>query len=110
MTLQLDADATLIGVPDLIVRPFTRTSGWARRAALASALVLGEGLHNVAIVGQGTICGNELLDPQGEDHIRGPHAVLLANCKNVQIRDITIRDAGTTPFCCIHHRRRRLRA
>jgi hypothetical protein len=96
VTLQLDAGAELIGVPDLNrYDHFTPDEQLgAPEARWHRALVLGEGLHNVAIVGQGTICGNDVLDPQGEEHIRGPHAVLLANCRNVQIRDITIRDAG----------------
>ena len=96
VTLQLDADAELIGTPELNrYDHFTPAQGLgAPEARWHRALVLGEGLQNVAIVGRGTICGNNVNDPQGEEHIRGPHAVLLANCKNVQIRDISIRDAG----------------
>ena len=96
VTLQLDADAELIGAPELNrYDHFAPDEAWgAPEPRWHRALVLGEGLENVAIVGRGTICGNDVTDPQGEEHVRGPHAVLLANCKNVQIRDITIRDAG----------------
>jgi len=96
VTLQLDADAELIGTRELNrYDHFTPAQGLgAPEARWHRALVLGEGLENVAIVGRGTICGSNVNDPQGEEHVRGPHAVLLANCRNVQIRDISIRDAG----------------
>src|SRR5205807_9923512 len=53
-----------------------------------------EGVENVAIVGRGVIDGNKVFDPNGEEHMRGPHAVLFGNCKNVTLRDIRIRDAA----------------
>ena len=45
-------------------------------------------------MGRGTINGQNLTNPRGEEHIRGPHAVLFNNSKDIVVRDITVRDAG----------------
>jgi len=51
------------------------------------SLIWGEDLENVAIVGQGTIDSNR----NGRS---GPKTIGLKRCKQVSIRDITIRNAG----------------
>lgn len=52
------------------------------------ALIIGNGLHDIAITGEGTIDGQHVFDPQGEEHMRGPHTLLLAECSNVRIEGI----------------------
>ena len=97
VTLKLDDGATIVGTPDLSqYQNFTPPLGTplASRLWWHRSLILGEGVENVAIVGRGTIDGNKVFDPQGEEHMRGPHAVLLGNCRNVILRDIRIRDAA----------------
>ena len=71
-----------------------RDTPLASRLRWHRALILGEGVENVSIVGKGIINGNKVFDPRGEERMRGPHALLLGNCKNVTIRDISIRDAA----------------
>jgi len=58
------------------------------------ALVLGNGLHDIAITGKGEIDGRHVFDAQGEEQMRGPHTIVLAECKNVRMEDITIRRAA----------------
>ena len=58
------------------------------------ALVLAKGVHNVAIFGRGLIDGNKIRDPNGEEKIRGPHAVLFYDSENITVRDISIKDSG----------------
>ena len=58
------------------------------------ALVLADGAENIAITGQGVINGSNVVDAEGEEGVRGPHAVLFGNCKNVRLRDISIHNAG----------------
>ncbi len=86
----------LIGTPDLNQyesypppesRPGERDS-WYR------ALVLGVGVENVAITGSGVIDGNKVFDAHGEEHMRGPHAVLLGDSRNIVIRDVHVHDAA----------------
>ena len=97
VTLKLDNGAEIVGTPDLSqYQNFTSPGDTplASRLRWHRALILGEDLENVAIVGRGTIDGNKVFDPDGEEHMRGPHAVLFGNCKNVTLRDIRIRDAA----------------
>lgn len=97
VTLKLDDGAAIVGTPDLSqYQNFTPPgeTPLASRLRWHRALILGEGIENVAIVGRGTIDGNKVFDPQGEEHMRGPHAVLLGNCKHVTLRDVRIRDAA----------------
>ncbi len=96
VALRLDEGAEIVGTPDLDhYASFTPPPNcslppprWHR------ALVLGENVHNVTITGRGVIDGASVCDPKGEEHIRGPHAILIANSRDVSIRDITVRDAG----------------
>ena len=90
VTLKLDAGARIIGASDLAqyAWPTQFPDPWHR------ALILGDGVENVAIVGPGVIDGNKVPDPDGEEHMRGPHAVLFANSHHIAIRDVCIQDAG----------------
>lgn len=55
-----------------------------------NALIMGEDLYNVAIVGEGTLDGIDLKNPEGEGGFRGPHAIRLTNCDGITIKGITI--------------------
>jgi hypothetical protein len=97
LTLFLTAGATLVGTTnlDLYDQPFVPsfmpevTNGkWHR------ALIVGSGVKDVTITGGGVIDGNKVFDPEGEEHLRGPHAIAFTDCRRFTIRDITIVDAG----------------
>jgi len=97
VTLLLDAGAEIVGTSDLDQyqnfsppegTPLAQNHHWHR------ALLLGVGVENVTITGRGVINGNKVFDPNGEEHMRGPHAVLFGNCKNITLRDVSIRDAA----------------
>ncbi|MCL4195699.1 MAG: right-handed parallel beta-helix repeat-containing protein, partial [Thermoguttaceae bacterium] len=97
VTVVLEPGATLVGSTNLDhyqhytppvekePRPFLR---WHR------ALILGEGVEDVVITGEGTIDGNRVFDAQGEERMRGPHTILLGNSRNVSIRGVSIRDSA----------------
>jgi hypothetical protein len=89
VTLWLDAGARILGSTNL------SDYRWPERErAWYGAIVLANGVRNVALMGRGTIDGQNLNDPNGEEHIRGPHAVVFFNCKDVVVRDVTLKDAG----------------
>jgi hypothetical protein len=97
ITLMLEAGAEILGTSDLEqYQYFTppRETPLAARLRWHRALILGEGVENVTITGQGSVNGNKVFDPRGEERMRGPHAVLLGNCRNITIRDISIKDAA----------------
>ena len=89
VTLWIDAGATILGTKNLADYRWPQGGReWD------GAIILANGVHNVALMGRGAINGQNLMNPKGEEHIRGPHAVLFNNSKDILVRDITIRDAG----------------
>jgi len=86
VTLLLDAGAEIVGTADLARYDNFTPPGdtpLARRLRWHRALVLGVGVENVTITGRGTINGNQVFDPQGEERMRGPHAILFG--KNARL-------------------------
>ena len=55
---------------------------------------------NVKMIGDpgSVIDGVNLYDPQGEEGYRGPHAVQMTYCKNVEFGGITIKDCGNWAY------------
>jgi hypothetical protein len=97
VTLFLEAGAALIGTPDLnkyqypSIPEFMPEAKWGK---WHRALILGEGLEDITITGQGVIDGNKVFDPTGEEHMRGPHAFVFVNCRKVTVRDVSFEDAA----------------
>lgn len=92
VTLLLEPGAALVGaldpnsyqyptLPDFM--PEVRWGKWHR------ALILADGVEDIAIVGGGVIDGNKVFDPTGEERIRGPHTFLFVNCRDVTVRDVS---------------------
>ncbi|MBC8126673.1 MAG: right-handed parallel beta-helix repeat-containing protein, partial [Gloeobacteraceae cyanobacterium ES-bin-144] len=87
ITLHLEAEARLIGTSDLSL--YAPPPGGRPRG-----LITGEDLENIAITGDGTIDGNKVFNPNGEEKMRGPHTIVLKNCRRVTLSDITIVDSA----------------
>lgn len=97
VTLYLDAGATLVGTKDLArYRQFSPPAGTfeARLGAWHRALILGEGVEDVAIAGPGRIDGNKVFDPKGEERMRGPHTILMGLSRGITLRDFAVEDAA----------------
>ena len=97
IALFFEAGATLVGTTRLNdYQYFTPPANTpeARFGKWHSALILGVGVKNVAILGPGVIDGNKVFNPRGEEKMRGPHTIILGNSRNVTIRDITIKDSA----------------
>ncbi len=62
------------------------------------ALIIANSVENVAITGGGTINGRHVFDPLGEEHMRGPHAIVFGDCRNVRLEGITITCAANYAF------------
>lgn len=62
------------------------------------ALILGVGLNNFSIEGDGVIDGGHLFDPQGEENMRGPHTIIIAESRNFLMTGITINNAANYAF------------
>lgn len=97
VTLWFEAGARLIGTTNLAeyrqpappaFMPEARWGKWHR------GLLVGEDLEDVTLAGPGVIDGNKVFDPTGEERMRGPHTLVLVNCRRVRVRDLTFLDAA----------------
>lgn len=97
VTLYLEAGAMLVGTKRLdeyrhstppAFLPEAKWGKWHR------ALILGDGVENIGIAGQGVVDGNKVFDPTGEEKMRGPHTFVFVNCRNVTVRDVSFLDSA----------------
>ncbi len=95
ITLYLDAGATLLGAPNNINaydppedNPFDMYQDFGH-SHWHNSLIWGEGLENIAIIGQGTINGGGMTteDPAPGG---GDKTIALKLCKNILIKDIIL--------------------
>jgi polygalacturonase len=107
VTLHLEAGAKLQGVPDVAAFPIW-VSHWEGTAKpMHAALICGEGLENIAIIGRGSIDGGgsmwwDLFKDKKLSHIR-PRLIRVVNCRNVLIDGITLTNSGfwtLNPVAC----------
>ena len=97
VTLYLDVGARLVGTTNLTdyaqpaVPAFMPEAKWGK---WHRGLIVGENIEDAAIAGPGTIDGHQVFDPTGEEKMRGPHGVVLVNCRRFTLRDVTIVDAA----------------
>jgi polygalacturonase len=97
VTFFLSAGATIAGTTNLslyeppAVPSFMPEASWGK---WHRGLIVCDGAEDISICGQGTIDGQKVFDPTGEEHMRGPHAIIFADCRHFTIRDITIVDAA----------------
>jgi polygalacturonase len=97
VTLLLEAGARLVGTTNLSLYQWPNPPAFmpeARWGKWHRGLIAGDGLDDIAIVGQGTIDGNKVFDPTGEERMRGPHTFVFGNCRRVTVRDVSFVDAA----------------
>jgi polygalacturonase len=109
ITLELGAGAVLLAAtPDLSVATLQYDKPEAQPASISSyqdfghnhwhnSLIWGENLDQVAVVGEGVLWGRGLNKGDGPNEERpgvGNKTISLKNCRNVLLRDLSLRDAG----------------
>ena len=72
----------------------TRNANLASDADWVKALLLAQNVENVTIKGSGTIDGRHVQNPNGEESMRGPHTIIIAESKNVNVEGVRIRCAA----------------
>ncbi|MBM3844768.1 MAG: hypothetical protein FJ405_00590 [Verrucomicrobia bacterium] len=70
----------------------------------SNALLTALDATNIRIEGPGTIDGSDFTRPGGEEGFRGPHVLVLRNCRDIAVRDLTIRRAGNYALMCFDSR------
>ena len=104
-TIHLRSHVTLYLAPGAVLAGTTNLDSYAQPAVPASmpeakwgkwhrGLILGEGVEDVAIIGPGTIDGRKVYDPKGEERMRGPHTIVLVDCRRFTLRDLSIVDSA----------------
>ena len=64
----------------------------------SKAMILGVGCDGAGIEGEGCIDGGDVRNPLGEEHMRGPHTVLLAGCRNMKMRNFQVKRSANYAF------------
>lgn len=97
ITLDLSAGARLVGTTNLNAyrqptppsyMPEARWGKWHR------ALLIAENVDDVTVTGPGTIDGNRVFDPTGEEKMRGPHTLAMVGCRRFSVRHVNFVDAA----------------
>ena len=58
------------------------------------ALIIAQGISKATISGEGHIDGDHVFNSKGEEGMRGPHTIVIANCKDLRFENITIEKAA----------------
>ena len=62
------------------------------------AFLIGAGVKDAAITGTGTIDGRHVFDERGEENMRGPHTIIIAEAENFRMQDVHITCAANYAF------------
>ncbi len=113
VTLRLDKDAVLLGsnnladysslVTNLDLSLYESGQGTdnynsATDGQWSKAMIFGVECVGAGIEGEGCIDGGDVRNPLGEEHMRGPHTILLAGCEDVVLRDFKVRRSANYAF------------
>lgn len=93
-TLILESGAVLLAVEDpQSYQTFVR-DGESSPNRWNRSLILCDGIEDVSIIGGGVIDGGHVFDPEGEEKMRGPHTIMLHNCRRMCIEDIRVQNSA----------------
>ena len=62
------------------------------------AFIHGNGIVDAAITGEGLIDGRHVFDSLGEEHMRGPHTIIVGEVKNFRMEGVSITRAANYAF------------
>jgi polygalacturonase len=95
VTLHLEANATLLGSPNLDAYPPTKSEVKSRSNEYnVRSLIKAEDLEHIAIVGRGTIDGNGGAFFNRSHDGNRPLILRVINCRDVLVEGITMRNSG----------------
>ena len=57
----------------------------------SKAMIMAVGVSNAGIEGEGCIDGADVRNPLGEEHMRGPHTILMAGCRNMRFTGFSVK-------------------
>jgi len=104
-TIHLRSHVTLYLAPGAVLAGTTNLDSYTQPVVPASmpeakwgkwhrALIVGESVEDASIIGPGTIDGRKVYDPTGEERMRGPHTIVLVDCRRITLRDLCMVDSA----------------
>jgi hypothetical protein len=94
MVFHIEAGATILGSKNLSDYQGVEDVERKGRSQWYTALITGDKVNNIEISGNGVVNGNNVFNPDGEEEMRGPHAIFINKSEDITIRDIFVKDAG----------------
>lgn len=68
----------------------TQNSNSTKDAEWMRAFIIADRVKNVSITGKGTIDGRHVFNPDGEENMRGPHTIVVAEAENFMMDGVTV--------------------
>lgn len=62
------------------------------------AMIFAIDVSNSGITGKGCIDGADVRNPLGEEHMRGPHTILMSGCQKMTFSDFSVRHSANYAF------------
>lgn len=104
VSLYLEKDAVIKGCSDLnLYQPYIPSKEMnkydnAHKFKWNRALILGVGINDVTITGEGVIDGDHVFDAEGEENMRGPHTIVIGESRNFTLSNLAINHAANYAF------------
>ena len=113
VTLFLEQGAVLKGVQDINAYASLQTTldlsryesgqgtvnyNSATDSQWSKAMVFAVGVSDAGIEGKGCIDGADVRNPLGEEHMRGPHTILMAGCKRMTFDGFSVKRSANYAF------------
>ncbi len=98
MVFHIAAGATILGSNNLTDYQGAEDVERKGRSQWYSALIVGDKISNIEISGHGIVNGNNVFNPDGEEEMRGPHAIFFNKSQDISIRDIYVKDASNYAY------------
>ena len=90
----IEAGATILGSSNISDYQGIQDVERKGRSQWYAAILVGDKISNIEISGHGIIDGNNVFNPEGEEEMRGPHAICFNKSDEITIRDIFVKDAS----------------
>lgn len=94
LVFHIEAGATILGSDNLTDYQSVEDVELKGRNQWYTSLLVGNKISNIEISGHGVINGNNVFNPDGEEEMRGPHAIFFYKSEDITIRDIFVKDAS----------------
>ena len=94
MIFHIEAGATILGSKNPDDYQGVEDVERKGRSQWYASLIIGDKISNTGITGNGVVNGNNVFNKDGEEEMRGPHAIFFNKSDGITIKDIFVKDAS----------------